>query len=205
MGGGFGRRNPDRPIPSALPLHAVARGVRFHRWGLGFKQSSLGHITRALHSIGFGVFVPTCASPPCSCSVKLSPSGKTDGPEVSLLTSPACGRDLTRRFHGAHFPALSIATGPKKETIKDGLMPALKVWHDRLPEFFKQMFTVGTDTIVRTDAPALSAMLLRTAAKNNPDGQGPSSPSHVGRPLWCMGFLIDASPVHPGCFIRSFS
>ena len=111
-GGGFGRRKRDRPIPSALPLHAVARSVRFHRWGLRFKQSSFGHITRALHGVGFGVFVPTCAFPPCSCSVRLSSSGKTDGPEVFLLTSPACGRDLTRRFHGARSPASGSRTRP---------------------------------------------------------------------------------------------
>ncbi|MGH1483512.1 MAG: hypothetical protein ACRBM6_33240 [Geminicoccales bacterium] len=30
--------------------------MSFHRWGLRFKQSSLGHITRVLHSTGLGVF-----------------------------------------------------------------------------------------------------------------------------------------------------
>ena len=102
---GLGRRKRNRLISSALPIHAVARSVRFHRWGLGFKQSSLGHITRVLHSVGFGVFVPARAFPPCSCSVRLSPSGKADDPEVFLPTSPACGRDLARRFHGARSPA----------------------------------------------------------------------------------------------------
>jgi hypothetical protein len=117
MGGGVGRRKCDRPLPSTLPLHAVARSVRFHRWELGFKQSSLGHITRALHRVGFGVFVPTCAFPPCSCSVRLSPSGKTDGPEVSLRTSPACSRDLTRRFHGARSPALRSSDDASQHSV----------------------------------------------------------------------------------------
>ena len=95
----------DRLMPSTLPVHAVARNVRFHHWKLGCKPSSLGHITRALHRVGCGVCVPTSAFPPCSCAVRLSSSGKADGPEVSLLTSPACGRDVTRRFHGAPFLA----------------------------------------------------------------------------------------------------
>ncbi len=56
VGEGFRRRKLNRPIPPTSPLNAVARRVSFHRWGLRFKQSSLGHITRVLHSTGLGVF-----------------------------------------------------------------------------------------------------------------------------------------------------
>src|SRR3954464_9772237 len=52
MGGEFKRRNPYTPIPSAPPIHAVAVDVRFHHWGLRFKQSSLDLITRALRGSG---------------------------------------------------------------------------------------------------------------------------------------------------------
>ena len=36
---------------------------------------------------------------------------KADTPEVSLPTSPACGKGLTRRFHGARFPASGTPPG----------------------------------------------------------------------------------------------
>src|SRR4051812_5303160 len=51
------------------------------------------------------MFARTPASPPCSCPLRLSPSGKTVDPEAPLLASPVCDRDSTRRFHGARFPA----------------------------------------------------------------------------------------------------
>ena len=117
-------------MPSTLPVHAVARSVRFHHWKLGFKQSSFGHITRALHCVGFGVFVPTSAFPPCSCSVRLSPSGKADGPEVSLLTSPACGRDVTRRLHGAQFlaPGDPNEIAPCGESVSSPSLVLTSTW-----------------------------------------------------------------------------
>src|SRR5262249_15688602 len=37
------------------------------------------------------------ASPTCSCPLRLSPSGKSDDPEVSLRTSPDCVRDSAPR------------------------------------------------------------------------------------------------------------
>jgi hypothetical protein len=43
-------------ILAALLLHAVAVGVRFHLWRLGFKQSSLCHIARVLQVCTFSVF-----------------------------------------------------------------------------------------------------------------------------------------------------
>src|SRR3954469_12854277 len=48
------------------------------------------------------MFARTPASPPCSCPLRLSPSGKTVDPEAPLPASPVCDRDSTRRFHGAH-------------------------------------------------------------------------------------------------------
>src|SRR3954462_11919238 len=48
------------------------------------------------------MFARTPALPPCSCPLRLSPSGKTVDPEAPLPASPVCDRDSTRRFHGAH-------------------------------------------------------------------------------------------------------
>src|SRR3954447_7873698 len=84
MGGKFKRRNSYRSIPSASPIHAVARDVRFHPWSLRFKQSSLDLITRALRDDRVGLFPPPPAFRPCSCPLRFSPSGKIDGPETSF-------------------------------------------------------------------------------------------------------------------------
>src|SRR3954452_490733 len=97
-------------LPTA-PLHAVARDVLVHRWWLGFKQSILDPIARVLRGVGSGMFARTPASPPCSCPLRLSPSGKTVDPEAPLPASPVCDRDSTRRFHGARFPASGFPTG----------------------------------------------------------------------------------------------
>src|SRR3954447_12609397 len=75
--------------------------TRVRRW-LGFKQSILDPIARVLRGVGSGMFARTPASPPCSCPLRLSPSGKTVDPEAPLPASPVCDRDSTRRFHGAH-------------------------------------------------------------------------------------------------------
>ena len=48
-----------RPILPTPPLHAVAPDVTFHHWSLGFKQSSLDHITRALQGVGTRIFLPS--------------------------------------------------------------------------------------------------------------------------------------------------
>jgi hypothetical protein len=40
----------------ALPSGVVAASVRFHRWRLGFKQSSFCHITRVLRVYTLNAF-----------------------------------------------------------------------------------------------------------------------------------------------------
>src|SRR5262249_60121823 len=45
------------------------------------------------------------ASPTCSCPLRLSPSGKSDDPEVSLRTSPDCVRDSAPRTAAHPFSA----------------------------------------------------------------------------------------------------
>src|SRR3954449_1613142 len=87
----------------------MARDVLVHRWWLGFKQSILDPIARVLRGVGSGMFARTPASPPCSCPLRLSPSGKTVDPEAPLPASPVCDRDSTRRFHGARFPRIRLS------------------------------------------------------------------------------------------------
>jgi len=55
-GEGYGTRNSNAPLLTASPGDAVAKSVRFHRWGLGFKQSSFRPIMRALQDETISVF-----------------------------------------------------------------------------------------------------------------------------------------------------
>jgi hypothetical protein len=55
-GAGYGTRNSNAPFLTASPVDAVAKRVRFHRWGVGFTQSSFGPILRALQDDTISVF-----------------------------------------------------------------------------------------------------------------------------------------------------
>ena len=78
------------------------------------------------------------------------------------------------RHQMCYYPALSFCSGPKINTIKDGLMPALVALHQRMPLFFQAAWRIGTDKIENVISPTQSMVLLRTAAGHNPDGlKGP--------------------------------
>ena len=55
-GEGYGAQKSNAPVLTASPVDAVARSVRFHRWGLGFRQSSFRLIMRALQDGTISVF-----------------------------------------------------------------------------------------------------------------------------------------------------
>jgi hypothetical protein len=57
-GEGYGAQKSDAPVLTASPIDAVARSVRFHRWGLGFRQYSFRLIMRALQDGTVSVFWP---------------------------------------------------------------------------------------------------------------------------------------------------
>jgi len=86
--GSFGQRKRNCPIRPTASLHAVTQNVRFHRWRLEFKQFILDHIARVLQGVGSGMLARTPALPPCSCPLRLSPSGQTVDPEAFLPASP---------------------------------------------------------------------------------------------------------------------
>ena len=65
------------------------RGLR--RWRLGFKQSGLRHITRALRGSTFDASAILHAFPPCCCPLALSRPGQAGDPEASSFrTSTLC-------------------------------------------------------------------------------------------------------------------
>ena len=52
----YGAQKSNAPVLTASPVDAVARSVRFHRWGLGCKQCSFRRIMRALRDGTISVF-----------------------------------------------------------------------------------------------------------------------------------------------------
>ena len=55
-GEGYGAQKSDAPVLTASPIDAVARSVRFHRWGLGCKQWSVRLLMQALQDGTIRVF-----------------------------------------------------------------------------------------------------------------------------------------------------
>ena len=79
----------------AVPLLAIGvQAIQLSPYRAGLAGHHLTRLPMAL------------ASPTCSCPLWLSPSGKSDDPEVSLRTSPDCVRDSAPR------PAAHTFTAP---------------------------------------------------------------------------------------------
>ena len=77
-------------MPATPTLDTVSGSVLDYTAGdIGFKQSGLRHITRALHSNAFGVFTAFRAFPPCCGPLALSRPGKAGGPEVTSSRTSA--------------------------------------------------------------------------------------------------------------------
>jgi hypothetical protein len=94
-----------------MPGHGAGAGYRRYSggaslslWGLGFKQSSLGHIVRALRHGALNASEAPTASPACSGPLPLSRSGKPGDPGTSLQVHPDCVGDTTKRLtaHTVH-------------------------------------------------------------------------------------------------------
>src|SRR5664279_3390460 len=74
----------------------MSEDAHFHHWELGFKQSGLRHITRALRGSTLNAFTALHAFPPCCCPLALSRPGEVGDPEASSFrTSTLCESDPT--------------------------------------------------------------------------------------------------------------
>jgi hypothetical protein len=74
----------------------MSEDAHFHHWELGFKQSGLRHITRALRGSAINTFTKLHAFPPCCCPLALSRPGEVGDPEASSFrTSTLCESDPT--------------------------------------------------------------------------------------------------------------
>jgi hypothetical protein len=73
----------NRLMLVAPALDVVSGNAHFRRWRLGFKQSGLRHITRALRDDTIDAFSMSHAFPPCCGPLPLSRSGQVGGPKVT--------------------------------------------------------------------------------------------------------------------------
>ena len=115
-GEGYGAQKSDAPVLTASPIDAVARSVRFHRWGLGFRQCSFRPIARALRGGAVGVFgrppllghavVPSGFRPQVNPTAQEHPSG-------FLLAAPGIQHRVPRRTVSPHTAPRSTATLPR--------------------------------------------------------------------------------------------
>ena len=87
-------------------IEALSQRVcSFHHWGLGFRQYSFSPYHAGLAGRHRKRLRLTPAFLACSFPLRLSPSGKPDGPETSLRVSPDCVRDSAPRSAAHVFTA----------------------------------------------------------------------------------------------------
>ena len=201
-GGKFERRNWYRPIPPASPVHAVAMDVRFHPWSLGSSNPAL---TLSRGPCGRRVWHvrPPPASRSGSCPLRLSPSGKIDGPETSFPASPACGRYSIRRFHGAQLPRTRLK--PPRRGKRSPAARSTRSWF-RLTGGFRHpslSFSLRCLTSPSVEASSLIAP-LRPAGSLHPFGLGIPARAALSPPLQrSLRFLRHPLPPPPSPSLRS--
>ena len=107
-GGGSRSRKPNDPLLGHCDADAVAAGVRFHHWGLGFRQSSFRPITRALRDGTFSAFgrLPLFGHAvfPSGFRLQVNPMAQKH-PSEFLLTASGIQHRVPRRTLSWH-PAL---------------------------------------------------------------------------------------------------
>ena len=72
-----------RYVSGVIPM-----GAHFHRWRLGIRQFSFGHIARVLRRAGLDASGRPSAFPACSCPLELSRLGKPVDPGTTLQVPP---------------------------------------------------------------------------------------------------------------------
>ena len=106
----------------------MSEDAHFHHWELGFKQSGLRHITRALRGSTLNAFTALHAFPPCCCPLALSRPGEVGDPEASSFrTSTLCESDPTPSETAQLRPAAGFPDlhgGSSRPRLLRGLRPA---------------------------------------------------------------------------------
>src|SRR5262249_22835270 len=106
-GGGSRSRKPNDPLLGHCDVGAVAVGVRFHHWGLGFRQSSFRPIARVSRDGTVSVFgwLPLFwhAVVPSGFHLQVSPMTQ-EHPSEFLLTASGIQLRVPRRTLSTHRP-----------------------------------------------------------------------------------------------------
>src|SRR5215831_7731718 len=96
-GGGGGPQNANGPPLVAPRCRRRSGGCAFPPLGIGVQAIQLSPYHAGLAGRHLWRLPATPASRACSFPLRLSPSGKPDGPETSLRISPDCVRDSAPR------------------------------------------------------------------------------------------------------------
>src|SRR3954447_13510574 len=119
VGGGSPQKR-ERSAPGGRCVQdAVAASVRFHRWGLGFRQSSFRPITRVLRDDTFSVFQcpPLLRHAPFPSGFRLQVNRMTqEQPSELLLTESGIQHRVPRR-------TLSYSSGSPVPGGREGFRP----------------------------------------------------------------------------------
>jgi hypothetical protein len=120
------------------------------------------------------------ASLTCSCPLQLSPSGESDGPEVSLRTSPGCTRNPTSRPAAHTFTASgSLGSGDFLISISHRVSFRQGDWDHPAPSGLHQM--IPEYSSIRTSLPCRPSPCTRLS-------RAPTTMA-APTPLWFMAGL----------------
>ena len=102
----------------------VPMGAHFHRWGLGFKQSSLGHIARVLRHPALDASrrppLPWHALVPSRFRVQVSQATQ-EPPSEFLPTAPGIQRSASRRTPDVRVSGHPTQTSPRAAKNRVGV------------------------------------------------------------------------------------
>src|SRR3954447_23267044 len=145
-GGGSRSRKPDDPLLGHCDLGAVAAGVRFHHWRLGFRQFSFRPITRVLQDHVFSVFQHLLllehAVFPSGFRLQVNPMTQKR-PSEFLLTESGIQHHVPRRTLSPH-PAFQITTTLLRGSRPDILVSQGRTRRPRCMAPDRSAFPVGS-------------------------------------------------------------
>jgi len=111
------RATVERPGPDSIARRRCGEECAVPPLGIGVQAVELSPYHAGLAGRDHKRLLITPAFPTCSCPLRLSPSGESDGPEVSLRTSLDCVKDSVPR-PAAHTFASSGSPVPVLRMVK---------------------------------------------------------------------------------------
>jgi hypothetical protein len=103
---------------------------------------------------------------------------KISGPKpvrrLSIRSGHGVGKSCTASFAAVHklatcYPVKIIVTAPSASTLESGLLPEIKSWIKRLPEWLQCQYEVKSDRIILSKDPDAAFLQARTSSKDTPE------------------------------------